>query len=177
MYDIVRKPVEEVSLEDFAGGRPVFVVEHGESCHAPDEIIRRARRVLGESATACSATTANTSSEWCLHGVSRSFQAETSARLPTHARRTHRRPVTGLLRKLMRRPAFRHLPADRVSRDAGRTSGSRADKDVSAGDARVGHLQDDVRAAFGQASFDGSQRGRQASVTVTSARGVLPRSM
>src|SRR6187402_1784354 len=43
LYDIVRKPVEEVALESFAGGRPVFIVEHGEACLDGEEVIRRAR--------------------------------------------------------------------------------------------------------------------------------------
>ncbi len=32
MYDIIRKPVEEVTLDGFAEGRPVYVVEHTEVC-------------------------------------------------------------------------------------------------------------------------------------------------
>src|SRR3954470_12291763 len=48
MYDIIRKPVEEVSFERFAEGRPVFLVEHGERCFHADEVIRRARSRLGE---------------------------------------------------------------------------------------------------------------------------------
>ena len=32
MYDIIRKPVEEVTLDGFAEGRPIYVVEHTEVC-------------------------------------------------------------------------------------------------------------------------------------------------
>jgi len=101
MYDIVRKPVEEVSLEEFAGGRPVFVVEHGESCHAPDEIIRRARSRLGEKRYRLFSNNCEHFVEWCLHGVSRSFQAETALAYP----RMLGERIEGLLLALLRKVA------------------------------------------------------------------------
>lgn len=82
MYDIIRKPVEEVSLEQFAQGRPVFVVEHGEACLDADEVLRRARSRLGEKRYRLFTNNCEHFAEWCLHGVARSFQAETALAYP-----------------------------------------------------------------------------------------------
>jgi len=83
MYDIIRKPVEEVSIEQFAEGRPVFVVEHGEACLGLDEILCRARSRLGEKRYRLFTNNCEHFAEWCLHGVARSFQAETALAYPT----------------------------------------------------------------------------------------------
>jgi len=82
MYDIIRKPVEEVTLEQFAGGRPVFVVEHGDACHAVEVAIQRARSRLGEKRYRLFSNNCEHFVEWCLHGVPRSFQAETALSYP-----------------------------------------------------------------------------------------------
>src|SRR5690349_6412540 len=82
MYDIIRKPVEEVSFEQFAEGRPVFVVQHGEACFDPDEVIRRARSRLGEKRYRLFSNNCEHFVEWCLHDVARSFQAETALAFP-----------------------------------------------------------------------------------------------
>src|SRR5690349_11141432 len=78
LYDIIRRPVEEVSLQQFAEGRPVFVVQHGEACIGADEAIRRARSRLGENRYRLFSNNCEHFVEWCLHGVARSFQAETA---------------------------------------------------------------------------------------------------
>jgi hypothetical protein len=83
MYDIIRKPVEEVSIEQFAEGRPVFVVEHGEACLHTDEVLSRARSRLGEKRYRLFTNNCEHFAEWCLHGVARSFQAETALSYPT----------------------------------------------------------------------------------------------
>jgi len=82
MYDIIRTPVEEVSFEQFAEGRPVFVVQHGESCFHADEVIRRARSRLGEKRYRLFSNNCEHFVEWCLHDVARSFQAETALAFP-----------------------------------------------------------------------------------------------
>jgi hypothetical protein len=83
MYDIIRKPVEEVSIEQFAEGRPVFVVDHGEPCLEVDEVLSRARSRLGEKRYRLFTNNCEHFAEWCLHGVARSFQAETALSYPT----------------------------------------------------------------------------------------------
>jgi len=99
MYDIIRKPVEEVSLEDFAGGRPVFVIVHAETCLPAEEVLRRARSRLGEKKYRLLTNNCEHFCEWALHGVARSFQAETSRAFP---RLLGERLETGLLRLLSR---------------------------------------------------------------------------
>ena len=82
MYDIIRRPVEEVSLQQFSGGRPVFLVLHAESTFDAEEVIRRARSRLGEKRYRLFSNNCEHFVEWCLHGVSRSFQAETALSYP-----------------------------------------------------------------------------------------------
>lgn len=82
MYDIIRKPVEEVSLAAFAGKRPVFVVEHAEVTLPAAEIIRRARSRIGERKYRLLTNNCEHFCEWALHGVARSFQVEVSLAFP-----------------------------------------------------------------------------------------------
>jgi len=82
MYDIIRKPVEEVTLECFAGGRPVFVIEHAEACLDAGEVVARARSRIGEKKYRLLTNNCEHFCEWALHGVARSFQAETSLAFP-----------------------------------------------------------------------------------------------
>jgi len=76
VYDIIRKPVEEVALETFAEGRPVFVVEHTEVCFDAAEIVCRARSRLGENRYRLFTNNCEHFVEWCLHGTARSTQVE-----------------------------------------------------------------------------------------------------
>ena len=82
MYDIIRRPVEEVSLQCFSGGRPVFVIEHAEGCLDAAEVVTRARSRLGENKYRLLTNNCEHFCEWALHGVARSFQAETSLAFP-----------------------------------------------------------------------------------------------
>jgi Lecithin retinol acyltransferase len=82
MYDIIRKPVEEVTLAEFADGRPLFVVEHEDACFDAAEVARRARSRLGEKRYRLLSNNCEHFVEWCLHDVSRSFQAETALAYP-----------------------------------------------------------------------------------------------
>jgi Lecithin retinol acyltransferase len=105
MYDIIRKPVEEVTLAQFAEGRPVFVVEHGEECVATDEAIRRARSRLGEKRYRLLSNNCEHFVEWCLHGVHRSFQAETALAYPRMLSEWIEGAVLGFLRRTFSRAA------------------------------------------------------------------------
>ena len=82
IYDIVRKPVEEVSLECFAQKRPVFVVEHDETTVCADEAIRRARSRLGEGSYRLLTNNCEHFCEWALHGEARSFQVDLALAFP-----------------------------------------------------------------------------------------------
>jgi hypothetical protein len=82
VYDIIRKPVEEVSLEAFAGGRPVYVVQHGELAFDVPAIIQRARSRLGEHRYRLLSNNCEHFVEWCLYDVPRSFQVERALEFP-----------------------------------------------------------------------------------------------
>jgi len=82
MYDLIRKPVEEVSMAAFAEGRPVYVVTHCEEAFEPDEVIRRARSRLGEKKYRLLSNNCEHFVEWCLHDKHRSFQVEVALQFP-----------------------------------------------------------------------------------------------
>jgi hypothetical protein len=82
MYDVIRKPVEEVTLAAFAEGRPLFVVAHSERDFGTEEIIRRARSRLGEKRYRLLTNNCEHFVEWCLHDVHRSFQVQTALEFP-----------------------------------------------------------------------------------------------
>ena len=111
MYDIIRKPVEEVSLEAFAEGRPVYVVEHTEVCFEADQAIRRARSRLGEKRYKLFTNNCEHFVEWCLHDLPRSFQAETALAYPRIVGERIERVLFGLLRRLF---SFRPLARARI---------------------------------------------------------------
>ena len=134
MYDIIRKPVEEVTLEQFAEGRPVFLVEHGEDCLQSEEAIRRARSRLGEKRYRLLSNNCEHFVEWCLHGVHRSFQAETALTYPRMVGEWLEGVVLRLLRQVFSRAddtRARSIPApvaacapepcDRSARNPART--------------------------------------------------------
>lgn len=82
VYDIIRKPVEEVSLETFAGGRPVFVVQHDSLPFEAGAIVERARSRLGESRYRLLSNNCEHFVEWCLYDEARSFQVERALEFP-----------------------------------------------------------------------------------------------
>ena len=82
VYDIIRKPVEEVTLESFAGNRPVFVVQHEELPYGVEEIVARARSRIGENQYRLLSNNCEHFVEWCLYGVHRSFQVERALEFP-----------------------------------------------------------------------------------------------
>jgi len=81
-YNLIRRPVEEVSLAAFAEGRPVYVVMHSEEAFEVAEIIRRARSRLGEARYRLFSNNCEHFVEWCLHDQPRSFEAETALEFP-----------------------------------------------------------------------------------------------
>jgi hypothetical protein len=101
MYDIIRRPVEEVSLECFAEGRPVFVVEHAENCLDAEFVVQRARSRLGENRYRLFTNNCEHFVEWCLHDVSRSFQAEIALAYPRMLGERIEQAALGVLRRLL----------------------------------------------------------------------------
>jgi hypothetical protein len=81
-YDFIRKPVEEVTIEEFAEGRPVYVVTHAEQCFDAGKAIDRARSRLGEKRYRLLTNNCEHFVEWCLHDEPRSFEVETALHFP-----------------------------------------------------------------------------------------------
>ena len=72
-----RGPVEEVTLAEFAAGRPVQVHTHLAAPYAGAAALRRARSRLGEDRYRFLSNNCEHFVEWCLSGMSRSSQVET----------------------------------------------------------------------------------------------------
>jgi hypothetical protein len=81
-YNLIRRPVEETTLAEFAEGRPVYVVTHCESGFDAAETIRRARSRLGEKQYRLLSNNCEHFVEWCRHDAHRSFQVETALQFP-----------------------------------------------------------------------------------------------
>jgi hypothetical protein len=113
MYDIIRKPVEEVTLACFTAGRPLFVIEHAEACLDAAEVIARARSRLGEKKYRLLSNNCEHFCEWALHGVARSFQAETSLAFP---RLLGERLQNALLRCVQKLLKLRRLSRVRIEK-------------------------------------------------------------
>ena len=73
---LMRGPVEEVSLEQFADGRTVSIKARPLPRFAPHEIVARARSRLGEDRYRITSNNCEHFCEWCLSGESRSEQVE-----------------------------------------------------------------------------------------------------
>ncbi|HTT11036.1 MAG TPA: lecithin retinol acyltransferase family protein [Burkholderiaceae bacterium] len=73
---LLRGPVEEVSFEEFADGRPVSIKARPVPRFAPGEIVARARSRLGENRYRLTTNNCEHFCEWCLSGESRSEQVE-----------------------------------------------------------------------------------------------------
>jgi hypothetical protein len=77
-----REPVEEVSLDCFAEGQPLFVRPHAAPRFDCDEAIRRARSRLGEDRYSLLRNNCEHFCEWCLQDEHRSRQVERALTLP-----------------------------------------------------------------------------------------------
>ena len=77
-----RGPVEEVSLGEFAAGRPVFISDASSARYSPETIAVRARSRLGENRYAMVTNNCEHFCAWCMHGESRSRQIERIFALP-----------------------------------------------------------------------------------------------
>jgi hypothetical protein len=110
VYDIIRKPVEEVTLEQFAGGRPVFVVQHDELPFDVPAVIERARSRLGENRYRLLSNNCEHFVEWCLYDEHRSFQVERALEFPRFMGERIQAAVMRFLSRLVHRPAKARIP-------------------------------------------------------------------
>jgi hypothetical protein len=70
------RPVEEVSLEQFASGHPVVARGDSPARFAPAEVVARARWRLGEDRYRVASNNCEHFCHWCLSGESRSAQVD-----------------------------------------------------------------------------------------------------
>ena len=71
-----RGPVEEVPLDRFAHGRPVWVKSHAASNFECQDVIERARSRVGENCYQLLTNNCEHFCEWCLRGEHRSYQVD-----------------------------------------------------------------------------------------------------
>jgi len=69
-------PVEEVSLTEFARGRPVRVRVHVDARFDRDAVVARAQSRLGEARYRALSNNCEHLCEWCIYGENRSRQVE-----------------------------------------------------------------------------------------------------
>jgi len=70
------RPVEEVSLDDFADGRGLRVRADSPARYAPADVVARARSRLGEDRYRIASNNCEHFCHWCLSGENRSAQVE-----------------------------------------------------------------------------------------------------
>jgi hypothetical protein len=75
-YGFHSGPIEEVSLGEFARGRPIWLRRPSRPAFSPEEVVRRARMRVGEDRYQVLRNNCEHFCEWCLHGEPRSFQVE-----------------------------------------------------------------------------------------------------
>jgi Lecithin retinol acyltransferase len=75
-WGLRRDPVEEVPLSQFSHGRPVWVRVVGSRWFDQHEVVRRARRRLGEDRYSVLTNNCEHFCEWCVRGQHRSYQVD-----------------------------------------------------------------------------------------------------
>jgi Lecithin retinol acyltransferase len=101
-----RGPVEEVSLERFAAGRPILIKPVANARYNGAEVVARARSRLGEDRYRITSNNCEHFCEWCIAGEPRSEQVD----------HLLGGPLLGILRRLA--PFARHAAADPVDQPA-----------------------------------------------------------
>jgi hypothetical protein len=100
-----RGPVEQVSIERFANGRPVYIECRSTSALAAQEIVDRARSRVGENRYRVLTNNCEHFAEWSRHGTARSQQVERWLGLAPAITRV----LTGVVRRTTRTS---HLSSD-----------------------------------------------------------------
>jgi len=101
-----RGPVEEVSLERFAGGRSVLIKPAADARFRGAEVVARARSRLGEDHYRITSNNCEHFCEWCVYGQSRSEQVDSLLA----------GPLLRVLRRLL--PSARRFAAQPVEQSA-----------------------------------------------------------
>jgi Lecithin retinol acyltransferase len=78
-WGLRRGPVEEVSLAQFAQGRPLWVRLAGSLWYDQHEVVRRALSRLGEDHYSVLTNNCEHFCEWCVRGEHRSYQVDQRA--------------------------------------------------------------------------------------------------
>jgi cell wall-associated NlpC family hydrolase len=102
-----RRPVEEVSLTEFAGDCGMAVLSDSPTSFAPTEVVARARSRLGEDRYRIATNNCEHFCHWCLSGQNRSVQIDRRLGWATTAMRRVGRAIRQLgapLRPESRRP-------------------------------------------------------------------------
>jgi hypothetical protein len=71
-----RGAVEEVSVKQFARGRPMWIMNERAPWFHPDEVVHRAHSRLGEDRYSLLTNNCEHFCEWCLRAQHRSYQVE-----------------------------------------------------------------------------------------------------
>ena len=96
-HGLHRGPVEEISLNQFTGGCPIWVRNRTRDDFDPCEVVHRARSRLGEDRYRVLSNNCEHFCEWCQHGVQRSHQIEALRALPGRALEGSLRFITRLM--------------------------------------------------------------------------------
>lgn len=84
-HGFVSGPIEEIPLDRFTCGRPIWASSSTSARFSCEEVIRRARSRVGENHYRLISNNCEHFCEWCLRGVHRSHQIEALLSLPLHA--------------------------------------------------------------------------------------------
>jgi hypothetical protein len=97
-HGLVSGPIEEIPLDRFTCGRPVWACCDTPASFGCEEVIRRARSRMGENRYRLISNNCEHFCEWCLRGVHRSRQIESLLSLPVRVLEA----IVGLKNKLHR---------------------------------------------------------------------------
>jgi Lecithin retinol acyltransferase len=84
-HGLVSGPIEEIPLDRFTCGRPVWACCDTPASFGCEEVIRRARSRMGENRYRLISNNCEHFCEWCLRGVHRSYQIEAWLSVPGRA--------------------------------------------------------------------------------------------
>jgi hypothetical protein len=84
-HGLLSGPIEEISLYQFTGGRPIWANRDAPAHFCCDEVVRRARSRVGEDQYRLMSNNCEHFCEWCLRAEHRSYQVEAWLSIPRRA--------------------------------------------------------------------------------------------